>query len=429
MTVQPFEVEIRQSTLDDLQARLASTRHVPHDEASDWDAGMNPAYLRRLVDYWALQYDWRAEEARINRFAHFRANVRGTTVHFIHERGKGDAPLPIVLTHGFPDSFLRFMKLIPLLTDPAANGADPRDAFHVVVPSLPGYAFSDRPAKTGTTFGVGSLWHKLMVDELGYERFGAHGGDWGSTVTEHLARSHSDAVLGIHLTDVPFWHAFQRPHDLRPAEEKFVSYNEQFTMHEGAYAMIQGTRPLTLADSLNDSPAGLAAWLVEKFQRWSDCDGDIEKRFTKDELLTNVMIYWATETIGSAFLPYYDLMQRRRLAVDLGEDEGMGGVVEGPGRVRAFSQGPFASAAGVGRALLQRAALDGDAERWPLRGHGGTRTTGRGHPSVLSPAPITEYLLHALSSADPTATPPPASVAPCHAERTQCFTARPADGA
>ncbi|HEV2679530.1 MAG TPA: alpha/beta hydrolase [Rhodanobacter sp.] len=201
-----------------------------------------------------------------------------------------------------------FPKLIPLLTNPVAHGADPGDAFHVVVPSLPGYAFSDKLAKSGTIFDVGNLWHKLMTKELGYERFGAHGGDWGSTVTEHLGRSHSASVIGIHLTDVPFWHAFQKPKDLSPAEGKFLDRSQQFRMQEGAYAMIQGTLPQTLADSLNDSPAGLAAWIVEKFQRWSDCDGDVEKRFTKDELLTNVMIYWATQTVGSSFLPYYDLM-------------------------------------------------------------------------------------------------------------------------
>jgi pimeloyl-ACP methyl ester carboxylesterase len=308
MSIQPFEVRIPESTLEDLRARLGSMRPVPHDEGTDWDAGTSPTYLRDLTAYWSTQYDWREQEARINRFAQFRATVDGTAVHFIHERGKGDAPLPIVLTHGYPDSFVRFLKLIPLLTDPGRHGADPRDAFHVVVPSLPGTAFSDKLGKAGTIFDVGNLWHKLMTEELGYERFGAHGGDWGSTVTEHLARSHSASIVGTHLTDVPFWHAFQKPDDLSPAEETYLGENQKFQTQEGAYAMIQGTRPQTLADGLNDSPAGLAAWLVEKFQRLSDCDGDVEKRFTKDEMLTNVMIYWATETIGSSFLPYYDLM-------------------------------------------------------------------------------------------------------------------------
>jgi len=307
MPSQRFEIEIPEATLADLRERLARTRLVPHDGAADWDAGTSPAYLRQLVDYWRSEYDWRAQEARINRFAHFRAAVGGTTLHFIHERGRGPSPLPLVLTHGYPDLFLRFLKLIPLLTDPAAHGGDPGDAFHVVVPSLPGYAFSDKPDKGGATFHFGDLWHELMTSELGYDRFGAHGGDWGSTVTEHLARSHAASVVGIHLTDVPFWHAFQKPGDPSPAEEKFLAGIEQFPMQEGAYAMIQGTRPRTLADGLNDSPAGLAAWTVEKFQRWSDCDGDVERRFTKDELLTNVVTTWATDTVESSFLPYYDL--------------------------------------------------------------------------------------------------------------------------
>ncbi len=311
MTVEPFTIEVPDATLADLSVRLAATRRVPADAAdaaAAWNAGTPPAYLRQLVDYWRSGYDWRAREARLNRFAQFRAEVGGTPVHFIHERGRGDAPLPLVLTHGYPDSFLRFVKLIPLLTDPAAHGGDARDAFDVVVPSLPGFGFSGKPTKAGATFDIGDLWHELMTEVLGYERFGAHGGDWGSVVTEQLARSHADAVVGIHLTDVPFWHGFQKPKDMSPAEEELFRRNQQFQMQEGAYNMIASTRPQTLADGLNDSPAGLAAWLIEKFERLSDCNGDIESRFSKDELLDNVMLYWTTETIGSSFLPYYDLM-------------------------------------------------------------------------------------------------------------------------
>jgi microsomal epoxide hydrolase len=308
MSIQPFEIHVPQATLDDLHVRLGRSRPVPTDDAPDWDAGMSPTYLRELVEHWQRKYDWRVHEARLNRLSHFRASLAGTNVHFLHERGKGPAPLPILLTHGYPDSFVRFLELIPLLADPAAHGADPRDAFHVVVPSMPGYAFSDPPGKAGGLFHVGDLWHRLMRDELGYARFGAHGGDWGSTVTEHLARSHASSLIGIHLTDVPFWHTLQKPDDTTPAEDRLIAANIDFQMKEGAYAMIQGSRPETLADSLNDSPAGLAAWIIEKFQRWSDCDGEVERRFTKDELLTNVMIYWVTGSIGSSFMPYYDVM-------------------------------------------------------------------------------------------------------------------------
>jgi pimeloyl-ACP methyl ester carboxylesterase len=308
MSVQPFEVAIDDATLADLHARLATTELPPDGEETDWDAGTSPAYLRELIEYWRSDYDWRAREAELRAFPHYRVDLDGTVVHFIHQRGRGDEPLPIVLTHGFPDSFLRFQKLIPLLADPGAHGGDSRDAFHVVVPSLPGFGFSGPPGKHGDIFHVADRWHALMTGELGYERFGAHGGDWGSTVTEHLARSHGSSVVGIHLTDVPFWHSFRKPGSLSPAEETYLAELQDYQMKEGAYAMIQGTRPQTLADGLNDSPAGLAAWLVQFYQRWSDCDGEIERRFTKDELLTNVMIYWATGTIGSSFLPYAELI-------------------------------------------------------------------------------------------------------------------------
>lgn len=307
MSIHPFEVAVSEEALGDLQVRLARTRLIPSESSDDWLAGANPRFMKDLVDYWRTRYDWRAAEARINRLAHFRAEVGGKVVHFVHERGRGDAPLPLVLTHGFPDSFLRFAKIIPLLTDPASYGGHARDAFDVVVPSLPGYGFSEPSEGGGGIFRVGALWHELMTSELGYRHFGAHGGDWGSTVTEHLARSHPGSVVGIHLTDVPFWHALQKPTHLTPAERAYFDDIQEFRFKHGAYAMMQGMRPQTLADALNDSPVGLAAWLVEKFARWSDCGGDVESRFSKDELLTHVMLYWTTETIGSSFLPYYDV--------------------------------------------------------------------------------------------------------------------------
>jgi microsomal epoxide hydrolase len=307
MTVQRLDTRIPDATLDDLHERLASTR-LPPDDAAGWDAGTSPDYLRQLIDYWRSGYDWRAQEARLNRFSHFATTLSGTRIHFIHERGRGDAPLPLVLTHGFPDSFFRFVKLIPLLTDPAAHGGDPRDGFDVVVPSLPGYGFSEPPGPDSDLFHVADRWHELMTDELGYARFGAHGGDWGSTITEHLARNHPRSVIGIHLTDVPFWHAFRKPRTHTPAEASYFAQIEKFQSEHGAYAMLQGTRPRTLADGLNDSPAGLAAWLVDFFERWSDCDGDVENSFTKDELLTNIMIYWTTSTIGSSCAPYHDIL-------------------------------------------------------------------------------------------------------------------------
>jgi len=304
--ISAFRIDVGKEVLSDLRQRLKNTRWSYQAEGTDWDAGTDLNYLKELVDYWRDGYDWRKQEAVLNQFSHFKTEVDGIGIHFIHERGKGPNPFPIILTHGYPDSFYRFAKIIPLLTDPASFGGRAEDAFDVVAPDMPGYGFSDKPAKKGSIFQVSDIWAHLMTDKLGYGKFGAHGGDWGSTVTEQLARSHADSVVAIHLTDVPFGHIFQKPDDPSSAEKTFFKNNEQWLQKEGAYALIQSTKPQSLAHGLNDSPAGLAAWLVEKFRGWSDCGGEIESRFTKDELLTQVMIYWATESIASSFLPYYD---------------------------------------------------------------------------------------------------------------------------
>lgn len=304
----PFEIHIGEPLLADLAVRLAATRLPPEQGPPGWDAGASPVYLRELLEYWRTRYDWRAQEAALNRFAQFRADVGGADIHFIHERGRGPAPMPLILTHGFPDSFTRFLDIIPLLVDPAASGGDAADAFDVVVPSLPWCGFSQEHKHDGGLYNVNRLWHELMTEVLGYERYAAHGGDWGSTITEHIGRSHAKSVIGIHLTDVPFWHALQEADDLQPVEREYFDSIQEFQRKHGAYALIQGTKPQTLADALNDSPMGLAAWLVEKFQRWSDCDGDIENAFTKDQMLTNVMVYWVTGSIGGAFTPYFDVM-------------------------------------------------------------------------------------------------------------------------
>ena len=300
-------MQVPQAALDDLQVRLGHTRWITELADGGWKHGLSVPYMRELVDYWRHEYDWSARERAMNRFAHFTTRLDGRQLHFIHERGRGTHPLPIILTHGFPDSFLRFAKIIPMLTDPASHGADPEDSFDVVVPSLPGYGFSDAAPKDGGLFEVGDLWHELMTDVLGFERFAAHGGDWGSFVTEVMARDHPKSVVAIHLTDVPFYHSFQKPKEVSKAERQFLASIERFPQTQGAYALVQGTQPQALALGLNDSPAGLAAWIVEKFRRWSDCDGDVEKAFTKDELLDNVMLYWLTGTINSSFAPYFDV--------------------------------------------------------------------------------------------------------------------------
>ena len=304
--IRPFRIDVPPAVLTDLQERLGHTRWSYQVEGTDWEAGTDLNYLKELVAYWRDGYNWRAIEAELNGFKHFKTNVDDIGIHFIHERGKGPDPFPLILTHGYPDSFYRFAKIIPMLTDPQGFGGRAEDAFDIVVPDLPGYGFSDKPPKVGTLFRVNDIWARLMTDVLGYKQCGAHGGDWGSTVTEQLARSHGDLVLAIHLTDVPFGHLFQKPTDPTPDEKKLFQHNEEWLQKEGAYALIQSTKPQSLAQGLNDSPAGLAAWMLEKFRAWSDCGGNVESRFSKDELLTHIMIYWVTESIGSSFLSYHD---------------------------------------------------------------------------------------------------------------------------
>jgi pimeloyl-ACP methyl ester carboxylesterase len=310
MSIQPFTIHVQQAVLDDLRDRLARTRWTREVEGVGWDYGANVGYMRELAGYWQHQYDWRKQEAELNKSAHFKADVDGIGIHFIHERGKGPNPLPILLTHGWPDSFYRFHKLIPMLTDPARFGGDPGDSFDVIVPSLPGFGFSDRPRQRGMSVArAAELCRQLMTDVLGYRRFAAAGGDFGGQVTRLLALDHPDRLVGIHLTDIGYAGdpAFSPDlSDLSEAEQAYLGGTQQWFFQEGAYAMLHSTKPQTLAHGLNDSPIGLAAWIVEKFQAWSDCNGDVERSYSKDELLTNIMIYWVTATIGASIRIYYE---------------------------------------------------------------------------------------------------------------------------
>ena len=306
MSIQSFTIAIPQATLDDLSERLARTRWPDEVEGAGWDYGTNLDYLKSLVDYWQHAFDWRAQEEKLNRFAQFHTDIDGLGIHFIHVGGKGPNPIPLLLTHGWPDSFYRMHKILPLLTDPASSGGDPVDSFDVIVPDLPGFGFSDRPRERGMTLArTAELWARLMTDVLGYQRYAAAGGDFGSAVTQLLALAHPESVAGIHITDLGFYTLNARQPDLTPAEQQYLGANQGWFFQEGAYAMIQASKPQTLAYGLNDSPVGLAAWIVEKFRAWSDCDGDVEKRFSKDELLTHVMIYWVTQTIHSSMRNYY----------------------------------------------------------------------------------------------------------------------------
>lgn len=307
MNLQTFKVQIPQETLDDLQERLARTRWSDEISGAGWDYGSNLNYMKELIDYWQSHFDWRAQEEKINCFGHFCASIDNFGIHFIHERGKGSKPMPIIITHGWPSSFYQMLKIIPLLADPESHGGDPADSFDVIVPSMPGYGFSDRPDKRGITVTrIADLWARLMKEELGYHRFAAQGGDIGSGVTARLALTYPEMLIGIHVTDVRNPYLGEGARELSEAERKFLAEEEKWEKEEGAYGSIQATKPQTLAYGLNDSPVGLAAWIVEKFRAWSDCDGDVERRFTKDELLTNLTIYWATETINSSIRLYYE---------------------------------------------------------------------------------------------------------------------------
>jgi microsomal epoxide hydrolase len=318
MDVQPYSIAVADEVLADLRRRIASARWPDEVADAGWDYGTNLDYLKALVTYWHSGYDWRAQEARLNRFAQFRAEIDGFGIHFIHVRGNGPSPLPLLLTHGWPDSFWRMYKIIPMLTDPARYGGDPADAFDVIVPSLPGFGFSDRPRERGMNNAhTAALWARLMTEVLGYRRFAAAGGDIGSGVTLCLAVARPDLLVGMHLTGIGLPGNTDVP-DLSEAERQYLHAAQQWRQHEGSYALQHATKPQTLAYGLNDSPIGLAAWIVEKFRAWSDCDGDVERRFSKDELLTNIMIYWVSETINSSIRTYYE-NARMPLAVKAGE--------------------------------------------------------------------------------------------------------------
>ena len=321
MAVQPYKIEIPDSVLDELKSRLERTRWPDELPGTGWDYGSNLDYVKELVEYWRTKFDWHAQEKLINSFSHFKSEVDGLNIHFIHEKGKGPNPMPLVITHGWPGTFFEMYKVIPMLSDPASHGGDPADAFDVVAPSMPGYGFSDATDKRGlSVLSIGDLWAKLMSENLGYQRFAAQGGDWGARVTAKLGLSHGDKVIGIHTTSTSSPAPYQGPgtRELSEAEKAMLAQRVQWLADEGGYSHIQATKPQTLSYGLNDSPAGLAAWIVEKYRTWSDCGGDVESRFTKDELLTTITIYWVTQSINSSTRLYYESFFQ---AWDLAKDE------------------------------------------------------------------------------------------------------------
>ena len=310
----PFTVAVPEEVLTDLRVRLERTRFIDDFAPDEWTYGVSQAYLRRLCDYWRTTFDWRAQEAILNDFDQLETHIDGQHVHCVHARSPNPAALPLLLVHGWPGSIFEFVKVIGPLSDPAAHGGDPMDAFHVVAPSIPGYGFSGPTTEPGWGPARIAAAFAVLMERLGYGRYGAAGGDWGAIITTALARADSGRHLsGLHLT-MPLGGP---PED--PGSEPMSAADQQglddWAAHQSAgtvvHVAINSTRPHTLAFALNDSPAGLAAWLVDKFRSYSDCDGDLDRSFTKDELLAEITTYWVTGTIASASRLYYERAHER----------------------------------------------------------------------------------------------------------------------
>ncbi|MGA8726699.1 MAG: epoxide hydrolase family protein [Acidimicrobiales bacterium] len=303
--VEPFEIRVDDSMLEDLHDRLSRTRFPDQIGGSGWEYGVPVGYLRELVGYWLDRYDWRAEEARLNQLDHFRTTVDGQSIHFLHARSGHPDAFPLLLTHGWPGSFVEFLEVIPRLAQPEAFGGDSTDAFDLVVPSLPGYGFSGPTRSTGWDEDRIARAFAELMSRLGYSRYGAQGGDWGAQVSTRIGLLDSEHCAGLHL-NMPIGVQPKEIGTLTDDEQADLAAMRQFVKEESGYANEQGTKPQTVGAALNDTPAGLLGWIVEKFRAWSDCDGDPENCFTRDQLLTNVMVYWVTETIASSARLYWE---------------------------------------------------------------------------------------------------------------------------
>lgn len=311
----PFTVAVPEETLLDLRERLDRTRFFDEFEGSGWTYGVSGPYLRELCEYWRTTFDWRAQEAILNAFDQFQTRVDGQPFHFIHARSPHAGALPLLLVHGWPGSIFEFVKVIGPLSDPVAHGGDAADAFHVVAPSIPGYGFSGPTVASGWGPGRIADAFSALMTRLGYQRYGAGGGDWGAIITTELARADEGRHLcGLHLT-MPLGEPLPGADDEEALTEADRKGLEDWAAHQAAgtvvHVPINSTRPHTLAFALNDSPAGLAAWLVDKFRSYSDCGGDVERSFTRDELLAEITTYWVTGTIASASRLYYERANER----------------------------------------------------------------------------------------------------------------------
>jgi pimeloyl-ACP methyl ester carboxylesterase len=304
MTPKPFRLEVPDSAIADLKTRLALTRFPDAAPGEPWAFGASVDYVRDLVTYWKDKFDWRAQEAALNAFPQFKVPLHDIDVHYLHVPGQGPDPYPLLLLHGWPGSVFEFLDIIPRLTDPAKFGGDPKDAFTVVAPSLPGYGLSFRPGqKRFILQDITACVHDLMTQVLGIKKFAVQGGDWGAGISSLLGHSYASSLCGIHIN---LMFAGRDPAaQPTPEEARFGEELAHWLKEETGYQQIQGTKPQTLAFGLTDSPAGLAAWIAEKFRSWSDCDGVPENAISRDRMLADIALYWFTGAIGSSFWPYY----------------------------------------------------------------------------------------------------------------------------
>jgi pimeloyl-ACP methyl ester carboxylesterase len=318
--IEPFQLPFSQSAVDDLRRRLRQTRWPDASSRIERSLGVDRDFLMDLCRYWIDMFDWKLQLEGLAAFHHYRYQTKSGGIHFIHEKGKGRSPIPLILTHGWPGSFIEMLDILPLLKDPGAHGHDVEDSFDLIIPSLPGFGFSDKPVNSGMNFfQIADTWVELM-DVLGYERFAVHGGDLGAGVSTALGLRHGHRIVGIHLNYIPGSYRPYLPPDQSPTEteQSFMASAARWFDENGAYAHVQGTRPQTLAYALNDSPAGLAAWIVEKFREWSDCEQDVYRCFTRDKLLANITLYWMTQTISSSFGLYHE---SRKTPLRFGADD------------------------------------------------------------------------------------------------------------
>ena len=318
--ISPFSIQIEDEILSDLRERIRHTRWPDQAPGNAWEQGTDLGYLKQLLAYWADEFDWRAQERELNAVNQFRANLDGVHIHFVHEPARHGHGIPLILTHGWPSTFVELLPLVPLLTDPHTHGID-GPAFNVVIPSLPGYGFSERPRQVGVNYQhVAGLWHRLMRG-LGYERYGAQGGDFGAGIATFMALNNPEPMIGVHLSNLeitPYTGPGARP--LSAAERTYLDRNEAFWQAEYGYKAIQSTKPQTLGYALNDSPAGLAAWILEKWRSWADSRGNLDECVSRDFLLTTLTLYWVTQTITSSMRDYFD-NDNRRFRITLGPQE------------------------------------------------------------------------------------------------------------